>query len=253
MASPVLPSPAEASHFQRNRPIYPPRRPFGGPRQDSRDFGPRINDRIRISPVRLLDPEGEMLGVVELDEAKRRAYEMNLDLVEISPDSRPPVCKIMDFGKFKYEQSKKEKANKAKSKASEMKEVRLGRSMKIDPHDVDIRVAQARRFLIEGHRVQIVQNFRGREMAFRQKGDDRMEDIIERLSDLAKVEVPPRMNGRRMGMILVPEKQKVEAYKRKMTAEGKPILPTIPEQLEHMHDDDHDDDDDLALNEEGGE
>jgi translation initiation factor IF-3 len=182
------------------------------------------------------------------------ADEIGLDLVEISPDSRPPVCKIMDFGKFKYEQSKKEKANKAKSKASEMKEVRLGRSMKIDPHDVDIRVAQARRFLIEGHRVQIVQNFRGREMAFRQKGDERMEDIIERLSDLAKVEVPPRLNGSRMGMILVPEKQKVEAYKRKMTAEGKPILPTIPEQLENMHDDDHDDDDhDLENGLENGE
>lgn len=187
-----------------------------------------------------------MLGVVELDEAKRRAYDLGLDLVEISPDSRPPVCKIMDFGKFKYEQSKKEKANKAKSKSSEMKEVRLGRSMKIDPHDVDIRIAQARRFLIEGHRVQIVQNFRGREMAFREKGETRMDDIIHRLSDLAKVEVPPRMNGKRLGMILVPERQKVEIYKRKMTAEGKPILPTIPEQLEHMHDDDDDGD-------EGGE
>jgi translation initiation factor IF-3 len=193
--------------------------------------------------VRLLDPQGEMLGVVALEEAKRQAYDMGLDLVEISPDSRPPVCKIMDFGKYKYEQSKKEKANKAKSKASEMKEVRLGRSMKIDPHDVDIRVAQARRFLIEGHRVQIIQNFRGREMAFRSKGDERMDDIIQRLSDLAKVEVPPRLNGRRMGMILVPEKQKVEAYKRKMVAEGKPILPTIPEQLEefeHEHDEDDD-------------
>jgi translation initiation factor IF-3 len=183
-----------------------------------------------------------MIGVVELDEAKRRAYDIGLDLVEIAPDSRPPVCKIMDFGKYKYEQSKKEKANKAKSKASEMKEVRLGRSMKIDPHDVDIRVAQARRFLIEGHRVQIVQNFRGREMAFREKGDRRMEDIIDRLADLAKVEVSPRMNGRRMGMILVPEKQKVELYKRKMLAEGKPVLPSIPEQLEDMNDDDDDDD-----------
>ena len=185
-----------------------------------------------------------MLGVVPLEEAKRQAYDAGLDLVEIAPDSRPPVCKIMDFGKFKYEQSKKEKLNKAKSKASEMKEVRLGRSMKIDPHDVDIRIAQARRFLIEGHRVQIIQNFRGREMAFRQKGDERMEDIIQRLADLAKVEVPPRLNGRRMGMILVPEKQKIEVYKRKMTAEGKPILPTIPEQLEefeHEHDDDDDD------------
>lgn len=184
-----------------------------------------------------------MLGVVALEDAKRQAYDMGLDLVEISPDSRPPVCKIMDFGKFKYEQSKKEKANKARSKSSEMKEVRLGRSMKIDPHDVDIRIAQARRFLIEGHRVQIIQNFRGREMAFRQKGDERMDDIIQRLADLAKVEVPPRLNGRRMGMILVPEKQKVEAYKRKMIAEGKPVLPTIPEQLEefeHEHDEDDD-------------
>jgi translation initiation factor IF-3 len=188
-----------------------------------------------------------MLGVVPLEEAKRQAYDAGLDLVEISPDARPPVCKIMDFGKFKYEQSKKEKANKAKTKSSEMKEVRLGRSMKIDPHDVDIRIAQARRFLIEGHRVQIIQNFRGREMAFRSRGDDRMDDIIQRLADLAKVEVPPRLNGRRMGMILVPEKQKVEAYKRKMIAEGKPVLPTIPEQLEefeHEHDDDHDGDHD---------
>ena len=109
--------------------------------------------------------------------------------------------------------------------------------------DVDIRVAQARRFLIEGHRVQIIQNFRGREMAFREKGDIRMDDIIHRLADLAKVEVPPRLNGRRMGMILVPEKQKVEAYKKRMTAEGKQILPTIPEQLEHMHDDEDDDGD----------
>jgi len=185
-----------------------------------------------------------MLGVVPLEEAKRQAYDAGLDLVEISPEARPPVCKIMDFGKFKYEQSKKEKANKAKSKSSEMKEVRLGRSMKIDPHDVDIRVAQARRFLIEGHRVQIIQNFRGREMAFRSRGDDRMDDIIQRLADLAKVEVPPRLNGRRMGMILVPEKQKIELYKRKMIAEGKPVLPTIPEQLEEFEHDDDDDDHD---------
>jgi translation initiation factor IF-3 len=127
------------------------------------------------------------------------ADEIGLDLVEIAPEANPPVCKIMDFGKYKYEQSKKEKANKAKSKAAEMKEVRLGRSMKIDPHDVDIRIAQARRFLIEGHRVQIIQNFKGREMAFKERGDMRMEDIIHRLADLAKVEVPPRLNGRRMG------------------------------------------------------
>lgn len=230
------------AEFNNQRTTTLARRPHNAPPQ--RETGPRINDRIRSPEIRLIGADGENVGVVSPSRALAMAEEAGLDLVEISPNAEPPVCKIMDFGKFKYEQSKKEKANKAKSKASEMKEVRLGRSMKIDPHDVDIRVAQARRFLIEGHRVQIIQNFRGREMAFKEKGDIRMEDIIHRLSDLAKVEVPPRLNGRRMGMILVPEKQKVEAYKKRMTAEGKPILPSIPEQLEHMHDDDDDDGED---------
>ena len=115
-------------------------------------FGPRINDRIRITPVRLIDENGEMVGVVETDDARRRAMEAGLDLVEIAADVRPPVCKIMDFGKYKYELSKKDKQGK-KAKGSEMKEVRLGRSMKIDPHDVEIRVNQALRFLMEGHKV----------------------------------------------------------------------------------------------------
>ena len=208
----------------------------------SQDRGPRINHQIRIREVRVIDEENKQLGILLTADALALAIHKQLDLVEIAPNQRPPVCRIMDFGKYKYEQSKKEKANKAKSKASEMKEVRLGRSMKIGAHDVDIRVAQARRFLIEGHRVQIIQNFRGREMAFREKGDMRMDDIIQRLADLAKVEVSPRLNGRRMGMILVPEKQKIEAYKKRMIAEGKPILPSIPEQLEDMHDDDDEDD-----------
>ena len=111
--------------------------------------GPRINDRIRITPIRLIDENGEMVGVVDTDEARRRAAELGLDLVEIAADVRPPVVRIMDYGKFRYEQSKKDRAGRAKSKVSEMKEVRLGRSMKIDPHDVEIRVSQARRFLIE--------------------------------------------------------------------------------------------------------
>ena len=214
---------------------------MGGHRPDSRDFGPRINDRIRITPIRLIDDAGEMIGVIELDEARKMAQEKGLDLVEIAADSRPPVVKMMDYGRFKYESAKKERANKVRNKVSEMKEVRLGRSMKIDPHDVGIRVAQARRFLIEGHRVQIVQNFRGRDMAHRHKGEDRMDDIITSLADLAKVEMAPRLNGRRLTMVMVPERQKIEAWKRKMIAEGKPILPSVPEMMDEMEDDDDDD------------
>jgi len=155
-----------------------------------------------------------MIGVVETIEALRRAYDAGLDLVEVAADSSPPVVRILDFGKYKYELAKKEKATKAKSKTAELKEVRLGRSMKIDPHDIEIRLNQARKFLLEGHKVQIVQNFRGREMIHRSRGDQRMKDIIETLSDVAKLETPPRMAGRRMTMILAPDKAKVEAYKK---------------------------------------
>ena len=184
-----------------------------------------MNERIRISPIRLIDEDGEMVGVVETEDARRRAQDLGLDLVEVAADVRPPVCRIMDYGKFKYEQSKKERANRAKSKVSELKEVRLGRSMKIDPHDVGIRLKQARKFLMEGHKVQIVQNFRGREMAHRHRGNERMDDIVEQMSDVAKVEMPPRMNGRRMTMVLAPDKPKIEAIKRAM---GKDVEPEEP-------------------------
>lgn len=204
-------------------------------------MGPRLNDRIRITPIRLLDENGEMVGIVETDDARRRAMELGLDLVEIAADVRPPVCRIMDYGKFKYEQSKKDKANKAKSKASEMKEVRLGRSMKIGEHDIAIRVAQARRFLIEGHKVQIVQNFKGREVAHRDRGDVRMRAIIQELSDLGRVELTPRMNGRRLTMIIGPDKQRVEAWKKAQRAAGKPELPSVPDIVDEIEDDDDDD------------
>jgi len=127
----------------------------------------------------------------------------------------------MDFGKFKYEQSKKDKASKAKSKTTELKEIRLGRSMKIDPHDVAIRLKKAREFLMEGHKVQIVQQFKGREMQHRSRGDVRMRQIIAELADIGKVEVPPRMMGRRMSMIIGPDKAKVDQLKRKLEREQK--------------------------------
>ena len=151
-----------------------------------------------------------MIGLVPISEAIERARTADLDLVEVSPGSDPPVCRILDFGKFKYEQSKKDRANRAKTKVVETKEVRLGRSMKIDPHDIEIRLNQARKFLLDGHKVLIVQNFRGREMMHKERGHQRMREIIETLSDIAKVELAPRMAGRRQTMVLAPDKIKIQ-------------------------------------------
>ena len=149
----------------------------------------------------------------------RMAQEAGLDLVEIQPDVRPPVCKIMDYGKYKFELSKKERGNRAASKQAEMKEVRLGRSLKIDEHDVGIRVAQARRFLMDGHKVQLVQQFRGREMMHRDIALHRFRAICDTLADVSKVEIPPKLLGKRMSLILAPDKAKVEAIKRKLEKE----------------------------------
>ena len=173
-----------------------------------------------------------MLGVTDTDVALDRARAAGLDLVEVAPESDPPVCRILDYGKYRYEQSKKDKANKARSKQAELKEVRLGRSMKIDPHDIQIRLNQARKFLMDGHKVQIVQNFRGREMVHRSKGTERMNGIVEMMSDIAKVEMPPKQAGRRMTMMLAPDKAKIEAIKKKQRqekGEPEPAPPTDPD------------------------
>ncbi|MCZ6835150.1 MAG: translation initiation factor IF-3, partial [Planctomycetota bacterium] len=193
------------------------------------DRGPRVNMAIRVPNVRLIDEEGEMVGVINTDDARRRADDVGMDLVEVTPDSDPPICKIIDYGRYKYDLSKKERANKAKTKSLEMKEVRLGRSMKIDPHDVAIRVTQAHKFLVDGHKVQIVQNFRGREMVHKERGYDRMKSIIERLDDVSKLETPPRMFGRRMTMILAPDKVKIAKYLRHKAKENPPPPPPVKE------------------------
>lgn len=174
---------------------------------------------IRISPIRLVGADNEQIGVVETYEALRMAQEQGLDLVEIVPDSRPPVCKIMDYGRHKFELSQKERKNRAASKASEMKEVRLGRSVKIDPHDVKIRVDQSRRFLMAGHKVQITQRFRGREMMHRNLGLDRLAQICQDLGDIAKIEMEPRWLGKQASIILAPDKVRIEALKRQLAKE----------------------------------
>jgi translation initiation factor IF-3 len=174
---------------------------------------------IRITPVRLIGADDEMLGVVETADAIRMADAAGLDLVEISPDARPPVCKIMDYGKFKYEESKKAQKSRAASKVTEMKEVRLGRSVKIDPHDVQIRIDQSRRFLMWGHKVLVTQKFRGREIAHRDIGLENLAKVRDQLADISKVEQTPRWMGKQASIILAPDKIKVEAIKRKLAKE----------------------------------
>ena len=179
----------------------------------------RVNHLIRISPIRVIGPDNEQIGVVETSEAIRMAMEKGMDLVETVPDTRPPVCKIMDYGKYKYELSKKQQKSRAASKSAEMKQVRLGRSVKIDPHDVQIRIDQSRRFLMSGHKVQVVQRFRGREIAHRELGLEHLREVEKQLIDVGKVEQSPRWFGKEASIIIAPDRVKIEAAKRKLEKE----------------------------------
>jgi translation initiation factor IF-3 len=154
-----------------------------------------------LSPIRLIDDLGEQRGVVPTDEAMRMAREAGLDLVEISPNERPPVCKIMDYGKHKYLQSKK---LKQKHHEQKMKEVRI--RPKTDPHDRDIKLNRAKEFLNHGDRVQFTMIFKGRERYHQEIGNESFNEIIAALGEMAKIERPPKMLGRRMTMIVVPTK-----------------------------------------------
>ena len=196
----------------------------------------------------MIDHTNKLLGVIERDEALALAEAAGLDLVEIQANQRPPLCKIMDFGKYKYEQSKKKSAQNKTNKANEVKEVRLGRSVKIDKHDVALRVNQARKFLLDGHKVVIVQRFRGREMAHPQIGQERLIGIKDELAEIANVVAPPSMSGRQMSMTLQPDKNKVETYKRKHADE--PPLPQPPDDAD-IDDDDDDDIEDVQASDTG--
>lgn len=179
----------------------------------------RVNHMIRITPIRLVGPDNEQIGVVETAEAMRMAQEAGLDLVEVVPTSRPPVCKIMDYGKWKYQQSQEDRKKRAASKSTELKQIRMGRSMKIDPHDVQIRIDQARRFLMAGHKVQMAQRFRGREMQHKELGLEHLHEAIKQLSDIAKIEQTARWFGKEASILLAPDRVKVEAAKRKLEKE----------------------------------
>ena len=162
--------------------------------------GPRVNAMIDLPSVRLVDESGEMVGIVAIERAMELAAEAGLDLVEVSPNADPPVCKLLDFGKFKYEQRKRERGTDKKKAASSLKELRVRPA--IDPHDLSYRLDQGRRFLEAGHKVQVVCIFRGRQLAHPEHGENVMKRVAETLGDVCTIEAIPRMMGRRMTMLL---------------------------------------------------
>ncbi len=174
----------------------------------------RVNERIRAPEVRLIDENGEQLGEMSSEEAWALAEERGYDLVEVAPNSRPPVCRIMDYGKYKYEQKKKAAASKAagKGRAAVMKEVKMRPNT--DDHDLQFKLKNARKFLMEGDKVKVTVMFRGREMAHRRNGYDKLQEVENLLGDLVSVENPPQMNGRFLSMVLVPNRSAVEAAKK---------------------------------------
>ncbi|MBI3783922.1 MAG: translation initiation factor IF-3 [Deltaproteobacteria bacterium] len=166
----------------------------------------RINRHIRAPQVRLVGADGSQLGVVPIDDALRRAEEAQLDLVEVAPTAQPPVCRILDYGKFKYQQHKKEAEARRKQSTTTVKELRLG--YRTDVGDLERQILKAREFLAEGDRVKFTLRFRGREMAYQDLGRQKLMRVCEALSDAASVEGNPRMEGRMMGVILAPGAKK---------------------------------------------
>jgi translation initiation factor IF-3 len=168
--------------------------------------GPRINETIRVREVRLIDEEGNQLGIVPTPEARKRAEEVGLDLVEVAPQAKPPVCKLLDYGKYKFEQEKKNRESKKKQKLVKMKEIRM--QPKIEEHDLQFKTKHIREFLDEGNKVKVTIRFRGREMAHTELGRDVLEKVQEKLENGYNLDKPPHMEGRFMSMIVSPKSKK---------------------------------------------
>lgn len=168
--------------------------------------GHQINEEIRDKEVRLVSADGEQLGIMSSREALERAAEQNLDLVKISPTANPPVCKLMDYGKFKFEQTKREKEARKNQHVVEIKEVRM--SPGIDVNDFNVKLRNAQKFLAEGNRVKVTVRFRGREMAHTEIGLNLLKDFAAQCSAIANMDKSPKLEGRHMSMFLVPKTPK---------------------------------------------
>lgn len=162
-----------------------------------------VNEQIRDKEVRLIDTDGTQLGVLPVKEAQRLAHEKNLDLVKIVPNAKPPVCKIIDYGKYKFEQTKREKEAKKKQKVINVKEIRL--SPNIEEHDLNTKMRQIAKFLKNGDKVKVTIRFRGREMAHTQVGKEILETVAKTVSEVGTIDKPAKMEGRNMVMFLMPK------------------------------------------------
>jgi translation initiation factor IF-3 len=225
-------------------------RPRFDPRQNQRQFQIRVNHRIRVPEVRVIAADGSMLGVLGTQEAMKLAQEQGLDLVEVNPKADPPVCKILDFGKYKYEEKKKAGEAKRKQTVVEIKEIKL--RPKTDEHDIAFKVKAARRFLEAGHKVKFTVRFRGREITHPEKAHEQLDFVIQGTEDLANLEARAAMEARTMTALVAPKpaimqkvaQAKVAAEKARQQAEreGRPMPPSAS--LPDLPDDDDDDDDD---------
>ena len=197
---PVLTSPPLQQHFGDS--IIPP--PYPRRAQTPPQFtGPRYNEFIQSQKVRVIDENGENLGVMFTREAFEQAQEVGLDLVEISPNSDPPVAKFLDIGRYKYEAQKKANEQRKRQKTQEIKEIKMRPN--IDDHDYDTKMKKVFEFLEEGDKVKVTMRFRGREMAHGELGMNVLRRVQEQTAELAKVEAHPRMEGRQMLMVLAPK------------------------------------------------
>lgn len=190
--------------FYATLPPSGPRGPRKPPQLPTRKH--RINDEIKVKEVRLIDAKGEMLGVTAIAEALRMAEEAEMDLVEIAPQAEPPVCRIIDYGKFAYEIAKKEKLAKKNQVQQQMKEIRF--KWRTDTHDFNFKTRHAREFLEEGNKVKGSVFFRGREITHSEIGRVLLEKFVAELADIAKVDSPPKFEGKNYSVILSPTKSK---------------------------------------------
>ena len=171
-----------------------------------KDTGPRTNEQITANEVRVISSSGKQLGIISIREALNHAEDEGYDLVEVSPDANPPVCKIIDYGKLKYREQKSKKEAKKKQKTIEVKEIKMRPG--IDTHDYKVKLKALSKFIGEGNKVKVSMRFRGREMEHQNLGFNLLKKLTEEVVDYAKVEVPPKSEGKQIMMILVPQLDK---------------------------------------------
>ncbi|HAY34406.1 MAG TPA: translation initiation factor IF-3 [Ignavibacteria bacterium] len=194
----------------------------------NKKYKERVNDQIRAPQIRVLDDEGNALGIMSNTEALRIAISRGMDLVEISSTSKPPVCKIVDYGKFNYERQKKEKLAKKNQHVMNIKEIRFNPNT--DTHDIEFKTKHLRQFLFEGHKVKAYVMFKGRMITHPEIGKKLMDEIIEKLGNVAKLESPPRMEGKQLFAYFLPDKAKIQVYKDNLAKEKKAENPETANQ-----------------------